>query len=72
MEVAELTDGQFIGEMSFLTGESASATVKAVERTRYVAWLKKDLKLFLERNPNLSPSLQTIIGTDLVTKLKHV
>ena len=70
--VAELTDGQFIGEMSFLTGESASATVKAVERTKYVAWLKKDLKLFLERNPNLSPSLQTIIGTDLVKKLKHV
>lgn len=70
--VAELTDGQFIGEMSFLTGESASATVKAVERTKYVAWLKKDLKLFLERNPNLSPSLQTIIGADLVKKLKHV
>ncbi len=70
--VAELTEWQFIGEMSFLTGESASATVKAVERTRYVAWLKKDLKLFLERNPNLSPSLQTIIGTDLVKKLKHV
>ncbi len=70
--VAELTDGQFIGEMSFLTGESASATVRAEEQTRYVAWFKKGLKNFLERNPELSPSLQTIIGTDLVKKLKHV
>jgi len=70
--VAELTDGQFIGEMSFLTGESASATVSATEPTRYVAWSKNDLKYFLERNSHLSPSLQTIIGTDLVKKLKHV
>jgi len=70
--VAELTDGQFIGEMSFLTGESASATVSATEPTRYVAWSKNDLKYFLERNPNLSPLLQTVIGTDLVKKLKHV
>ena len=70
--VAELTDGQFIGEMSFLTGESASATVSATEPTRYVAWSKNDLKHFLERNPNLSPLLQTVIGTDLVKKLKHV
>ena len=69
--VAELTNGQFIGEMSFLTGESASATVIAMEPTRYVAWSKEALKLFLERNPDLFPPLQTVIGGDLVKKLKQ-
>ncbi len=69
--VAEISDGQFIGEMSFLTGEHASATVIALEATRYVAWLKKDLRLFIERNPDVRPSLQALIGTDLVKKLKQ-
>ncbi len=39
-EVAKLKDGNFIGEVSFITGGAATATVKALLPTRYVAWPK--------------------------------
>jgi hypothetical protein len=35
--VANLKDGNFIGEVSFITGGAATATVKALLPTRYVA-----------------------------------
>ncbi|MDA0836826.1 MAG: cyclic nucleotide-binding domain-containing protein [Planctomycetota bacterium] len=69
-KVAELKDGAFIGEMAFLTGESASATVVVDEETRYVAWEITKLKSFLIRNPSLRFGLQGVIGQDLSKKLR--
>jgi hypothetical protein len=69
-KVAELKDGAFIGEMAFLTGKSASATVVVVEETRYVSWEIDKLKSFLKRNPSLRFGLQGIIGQDLSKKLR--
>lgn len=67
--LAELKDGSFIGEMSFITGGTATATVKAVEQTRYLSWSKADLRQLFQRNPSMRFAMQTVISTDLTKKL---
>ena len=69
-EVAKLRGGQFIGEMSFLTGSKTSASVEAKDALRYVRWPKEQLTRFLERNPDLRAALQMIMGVDLVAKVR--
>ena len=69
--LAELKDGSFIGEMSFITGGDATATVRAVEPTRYLSWSKDDLRKLLNRNPSMRFALQTVLSTDLTRKLMH-
>ncbi len=68
--IAELGEGQFVGEMSFLTGQVPTADVVATESTRYVAWKKSELSKFLDANPALRGAIQLVIGTDLVGKLR--
>jgi hypothetical protein len=68
--VVHLKEGQFIGEMSFITGERPTADVVAVEETRIVSWPKRELRAFLEHNPPLRAAMQLVIGTDLVAKLR--
>jgi len=70
--VAKLREGQLVGEMSFLTGESPNADVVVLEPTRFVSWPKAELRKFLERNPDLRSALQMVIGTDLASKLRAV
>tara|TARA_B100001013_G_C24555873_1_gene420510 strand:- start:202 stop:852 length:651 start_codon:yes stop_codon:yes gene_type:complete len=71
-KVAEVRDGEFIGEMSFLTEEEASATVTATEPTRYLAWNKQQLRKFLNRNPSLRFAMQGVLGVDVSKKLKEM
>jgi hypothetical protein len=67
--IAQLKDGSFIGEMSFITGGAATATVKALEPTRYLSWSKEDLRKLLKRNPSMRFAMQTVLSTDLTKKL---
>lgn len=69
--LAELKDGSFIGEMSFITGGDATATVRAVEPTRYLSWSKAELRKLLNRNPSMRFALQTVLSTDLTKKLMY-
>ena len=68
-ELARLQDGNFIGELSFITGGAATATVKALQPTRYVAWPKKDISQLLNRNPSMRFAMQAMLSTDLSKKL---
>jgi Popeye protein conserved region len=68
--VAELRPGQFVGEMSFITGDKTSADVVALETLRYVSWSKDSLRCLLKDRPQLKVALQYAIGVDLVGKLK--
>lgn len=68
-EVARLRDGSFIGEMSFISGGEATASVKALEETRYLSWPKRELRALLNRNPSMRFAMQTILSTDLMKKL---
>lgn len=69
-KVAELRPGQFVGEMSFITGDQTCADVVASETLRYVSWSKDSLRCLLEQRPQLKVALQYAIGIDLVGKLK--
>jgi len=69
--LAQLKDGSFIGEMSFITGGAATATVRAVEPTRYLSWSKAELSRLLNRNPSMRFAMQTVLSTDLTKKLMH-
>lgn len=64
-KVNELRDGQFIGEMSFLSNLPASATVKTLLPTEYVSWKQKDLKALVGRNPAIVYSLQAAMGAQM-------
>jgi len=69
-KLVELGAGRFVGEMSFLTGQTPAADVQTTERARVVTWSHDRLKPFLEKNPEVRSAMQLIIGTDLVTKLR--
>ncbi len=68
--VNELHDGQFIGEMSFLTDGIASASIIALHDTKLVVWKQKELKELMKRNPSLIYSLQSIMGEQMAKSLK--
>ncbi len=68
-EVAQLTDGNFIGEVSFITGGGASATVRALQPTRYITWPKIEVTKLLNRNPSMRLAMQSVLSTDLSKKL---
>lgn len=67
----ELRPGCFIGEMSFMTGETPNADVVAIERTRLVSWPQKELRALLEQAIELRAAVQGVLGADLVAKLHH-
>lgn len=69
--VAQLRAGQLIGEMSFVTGEPASATVTVTEPMRVIVWRKEDLRSLRTRNPSLRFAMDAVIGADLSQKLKR-
>ena len=66
---AELQDGHFMGELSFISGGTATATVRAIEPTRYIAWSKKDINHLLTRNPTMHIAMQGMLTMDLSRKL---
>jgi len=70
-EVATLKDGNFIGEVSFITGGDATATVRALTPTRYIAWPKEAISQLLHRNPSMRFAMQSMLSTDLSKKLMH-
>jgi hypothetical protein len=70
--VIELGEGQFVGEMSFISGDPPTADVVATQPTVYVAWPKAELRTFLADNPALRAAWQAVLGADLVEKLRAV
>lgn len=68
--VTELQPGQFIGSISYVTGETAPANVVSLEPTRYVSWSKAALKEFMEKSPDLHLALETTLAIDLARWLE--
>ncbi|PLS68567.1 MAG: hypothetical protein CV045_07185 [Cyanobacteria bacterium M5B4] len=69
LEVAQLKDGNIIGEMSFLQGGAATATTRTLVPTRVLRWKKDDLRALLDRNPNMGLAMQSVFNTELIYKL---
>ncbi|MDP6367494.1 MAG: cyclic nucleotide-binding domain-containing protein [Nitrospinota bacterium] len=68
-EVVHSRDGTLVGEMSFIQGGNATATVRALRPTRYVSWPKEELRKLLKRNPTMDLAMQTVFSVDLMHKL---
>lgn len=67
----ELRPGCFVGEMSFLTGQTPNADVVAADKTRLVTWPQSELRKFLGSDAELRAIVQMAIGEDLVAKLGY-
>lgn len=60
-KVAELGEGKFFGEMSLLTGEARSATIRASSDVEVLVMEKKDLSPIITANPKIAGALSKII-----------
>ena len=65
--VAQLKDGQFVGEMSFLTEKSATATCIVKHDAECLVWKQKEFKDLLKRNPSLYYTIQSLLSNQLVS-----
>lgn len=68
-EIGRARDGALIGEMSFIQGGYASATVTASVPCRYVFWPEESLRGLLRRNPNIDIAMKNVFSLDLTRKL---
>ena len=67
--VAELKDGQFVGEMSFLTGKPATATCIVKHDCECLVWKQPEFKELLKRNPSLYFTIQSVLSAQVSSNL---
>ena len=65
--VAQLRDGQFVGEMSFLTEKPATATCIVKYDTECLVWKQPEFKDLLKRNPSLYYTIQGLLSNQLIS-----
>ena len=65
--VAQLKDGQFVGEMSFLTEKSATADCVIKHDTECIMWKQPEFKELLKRNPSLYYTIQGLLSNQLIS-----
>lgn len=66
-----VTPPEFVGEVSFLTSDRASATVTATEPMRCLALPHRELQKMLNRNLTIRFAFRAIMSGDLARKLKE-
>ena len=66
---ARLSAGTFIGEIAFLQGEAATATVTATSRLTCLVWETAALEEAFRRRPELQQVFQAAVGRDLAGKI---
>jgi CRP-like cAMP-binding protein len=69
-EIALLSRGDFIAEMSFLSEKPAFADVKTDMILSCIEWEKENLSNLEKLNPALWSKLQRTLSKDLITKVK--
>lgn len=67
-----LRDGDFVGEMSFLTGKAASATVTAQGEVELLAWNREKLQRLLCKAPDLQTALRLTLSGHLSDKIQRM
>jgi hypothetical protein len=68
--IATLTRGSFVAEMSFFTGNPASADVFASGPVEYIVWNQEKLRNLNQINPQLFIKIQNVLAKDLAGKIK--
>ena len=69
--IANLHRGEFVGEISFITKEPASADVNVKSKLYYIEWDQNELRKLKTVNPSFWTKLNQILGEDLAKKIKH-
>lgn len=64
-----LSPGLFIGEVSFLLGGTASASVSLPAGAKYIEWPKKLLHKAIDRTPTLGASMERLFNQELARKV---
>lgn len=67
--VSYVRNGQFVGEMSFLSGSLTTATVTTIDETRCLLWDKEQLKELMKKDSEVETSLSMVFNSDLLSKL---
>ena len=70
-ELARLAPGNFVAEMSLLTGELTTADVYAIGVVEYMTWPAATLARLRSRSPMLWSKVQSVLGHDMVEKIKR-
>ncbi len=65
----EIAGPTFIGEIAFMTGEPASATVEALPGAHYVTWRTGDLRRLLEKHERLATAFSATMARDMAKKV---
>ena len=68
-KVAELKDGEFVGEMSFLTEKVATASCIVKYEAQCLVWKQREFKELLKRNPSLYFTIQSVLSGQVSDKL---
>jgi CRP-like cAMP-binding protein len=64
-KVAELSDGQFVGQIAYITGGKAPVSVVAQASMRIISWSRVKLETFFNDRPDLEGQLGHSLGVDL-------
>lgn len=70
-QAVRVDGGAFIGEIAFLTGAPASATVSVEPGTRYLEWEADALHRLIRKSPKLRLALSAQFNDDLVRKVAN-
>ena len=68
-EIIRLGNGDFVGEMSFLTGLPPITDVVADSQIKFYRWSKSDLEKLYETRVELRAAMNEVIARDLTRKL---
>ena len=68
-QIGTVRQGDFLGEMSYLTGQKATATVVTTMPTRFLAFDRDILKSHLDKNSEVRYAIEASFNRNLVSKL---
>jgi CRP-like cAMP-binding protein len=69
-EISSLGKGNFVGEVAFLTGQPATATVVAQSDVRALVFEKGRLNLFFNNETEVAGLIYQLLGRELAHKMK--
>jgi hypothetical protein len=64
-----IPEGRFVGEISFILGGNATATVNLAKGSTFLSWEKTVLNKLLDKHPNLQRAFEARIARDMASKL---
>jgi hypothetical protein len=68
-KISTIKKGNFIGEMSFLTGNLPSADVVASGHAKVIGWKKEKLKNLMKKDHILRHEIHSLFSHDIIAKL---